>query len=94
VCHHAVESLVTVTVVDRWSIVLVMHYSRIVAACLYALQALTVLPACISCRAMMALMSGALKTCVRALGTYVPSCTCRSGKLFFMLEACDAQRAT
>jgi hypothetical protein len=94
VCHRAVEPLVTVTVADRWSIVLMMHYSRTVAACLYALQALTVLPARISCRLMMALMSDALKTCVRALGTYVPSCTCKSAKLFFMLESCDPQRAT
>jgi hypothetical protein len=35
----------------------------------------------------MALMSGALETCARALGTCVSSCTGRPARLFFMLEA-------
>jgi hypothetical protein len=36
---------------------------------------------------MMALMSGALETCVRVLGTCIPSWTGRSARIFFMLEA-------
>jgi hypothetical protein len=36
---------------------------------------------------MMALMSGAMKTCARMLGTCVPSSTSRLARLFFMLEA-------
>jgi hypothetical protein len=71
----------------EWSIVLALHYSCTVATCLHALQALTVLPAHTSCRLMMALMSDALKTCVRALRTCVPSYTGRPARLFFMLEA-------
>jgi hypothetical protein len=68
-------------------IVLVLHYSRTVAACLHALQALTVLPTYMSCRPMMALMSDALEMCARALRTYVPSYTDRSARLFFMLRS-------
>jgi hypothetical protein len=40
---------------------------------------------------MMALTSGALETCARALETGVPCCTGRPARLFFMLEARDAQ---
>jgi hypothetical protein len=43
---------------------------------------------------MMALTSGALETCARALGTYVPSYRGRSARLFFMLEARDPQGVT
>jgi hypothetical protein len=59
VCRRAVESLGTVAVSDKWSIVVALHCSRIVAAYLHALQALTALSARMSCRAMMILMSGA-----------------------------------
>jgi hypothetical protein len=45
------------------------------------------LPTHTSCRPMMALTSGALKTCVRDLETHKPSCIGRSARLFFMLEA-------
>jgi hypothetical protein len=85
--HYVVESLGTVAVPAEWSIVLTLHYSHTVAACLHALQALTTLPVRTSCRPMMALKSGALEMCVRALGTCVPSCTGRTARLFFMLEA-------
>jgi hypothetical protein len=37
----------------------------------------------------MALMSGTLKAYARTIGTCVPSCTGRSTRLFFMLEARD-----
>jgi hypothetical protein len=40
-----------------------------------------------SCRPMMVLLSGALKTYARALETCVPNCTGRTARLFFMLEA-------
>jgi hypothetical protein len=36
---------------------------------------------------MMALMSGALETCVRVLGTCGPSYIGRSARFFFVLEA-------
>jgi hypothetical protein len=36
---------------------------------------------------MMTLTSGALEMCACALGTCVPSCTCRSVRIFFMFEA-------
>jgi hypothetical protein len=39
----------------------------------------------------MALMSNALETCARALGTGEPYCTGRPARLFFMLEAHDPQ---
>jgi hypothetical protein len=44
------------------------------------------LPARMSCRPMIALMSSALETCTCALGTCVTSCTGRTARLFFMLE--------
>jgi hypothetical protein len=62
-----------------------------IAACLHILQALTALPTRTSCRPMMALTSGALETCVRALGTYEPSCTGRPARLFLMFGACGQQ---
>jgi hypothetical protein len=40
----------------------------------------------------MALMSGDLKICVRALGTCETSYIDRHARLFFMLEACGKQR--
>jgi hypothetical protein len=43
--------------------VLALHCSRTVAACSHVLQALTALPARMSCRLMMALTSGALEMC-------------------------------
>jgi hypothetical protein len=55
-----------VVMLDEWSIVLVLHCSHIIAACLYALQALTTLPVHTSCRPMMALISCALKTITHA----------------------------
>jgi hypothetical protein len=91
--RRTVESFGTVAVPDEWSIVLVLHCSRIVSTCLHALQALTTLPARMSYRSMLALTSGALKTCACALGTCVSSCTGRSAKLFFMLEAHGPQGA-
>jgi hypothetical protein len=47
-----------------------------------------------SCRHMMALMSGVLKICVRALGTRGPNCIDRPARFFFMLEAYGPQGAT
>jgi hypothetical protein len=85
---RAVELLGTVSVIGEWSIVLALHYSHTVAACLHALQALTAQSARMSCRPMMALISGALKMCARALGTCVPSYAGRPARLFFMLKAC------
>jgi hypothetical protein len=55
----------TVAVPGEWSIVLPLHYSCTVAACPHALQALTTLPVCMSCKPIMALMAGALETCTR-----------------------------
>jgi hypothetical protein len=86
VWRRAIELLDTVAVSDEWSIVLTLHCGRTVAACLHAFQALTVLPVRTSYRHMMALMLGALKTCARALGTCMPSCTGRPARFFFMLE--------
>jgi hypothetical protein len=76
----------------EWSIGTVLHCSHIVAACPHILQALNVLPIHTSCKPMMTLTSGALETCVHALGTYELSCTGMSARLFFMLEAHDPQR--
>jgi hypothetical protein len=83
----AVESLATVAVAAEWSIVLALHYSHTIATCLHIMQALTALPARTSCRRIMALMSGALEMCARALGTCMSSFTGRTVRLFFMLEA-------
>jgi hypothetical protein len=93
VWRHVVESLVTVMVSGEWSIVLTLYYSRIVATCLHALQALAALPARTSCKHMMTLILGDLETCMRALGTCVPSYTSRITRLFFMLEARGLQGA-
>jgi hypothetical protein len=41
----------------------------------------------------MALPSGALETYAHALGTYMFSCTGKHARLFFILEARDAQGA-
>jgi hypothetical protein len=83
VWHHAIESVGTVVVSGEWSIVISLYCSHIVAASLHALQTLTVLPACTSCKSMMALMSGALETCVCTLRTCVPSS--QAGLLGFSL---------
>jgi hypothetical protein len=90
---RAVELLGTVAVPAKRSIVPALHCSRTVVVCLHALQALTVLPIHSSCSPMMALTSGAIETCVRALETCVPSCTGRPTRLFFMLEARGPQGA-
>jgi hypothetical protein len=70
-----------------------LHYSNTrwvvssaVAACPHVLQALVAVSAHMFCRPMMALMSGALKMCVRALGTSEPCRTGRPARLFFVLE--------
>jgi uncharacterized protein YqgV (UPF0045/DUF77 family) len=75
----------------EWSKVLALHYSHTVATCLHALQALTVLHDRMSYRPMMTLMSGVLETCMRVLGTCVPSYTNKSARLFFMLEIRGSQ---
>jgi hypothetical protein len=72
--------------------VLALYYSRTVAVCLHVLQALTVVPAHMSCMLMMALMSGTFKTCTRTLGAGEPCCTGRPARFFFMLEARGPQR--
>jgi hypothetical protein len=66
---------------------MLLHCSHTVAACLHILHALTVLPACMSCRSIMTLMSDALET-------YVPSCTDRPTRLFFMLKSRSPRGAT
>jgi hypothetical protein len=45
----------------------------------------------VACPHVMQVLSGTLKTCARALGTYVSICTDMTDKLFFMLEARDPQ---
>jgi hypothetical protein len=90
----AVESLGTVAVSGEWSIVLALYCSCTVAIYPHALYTLTALSARMSYRPLMTLMSGALKTCARVLGTCVPSYTCRHASLFFMLEARGPQRVT
>jgi hypothetical protein len=82
-----------VTVLGEWSIVLALHCSHTVTACSCALQALTVLHTHTSCRPMMALTSGALEMCTRALGTCVARYTDKPARLFFMLEARGPQGA-
>jgi hypothetical protein len=67
--------------------VLVLQCSRTTAACSHILHALATVPTRTSCRPMMALMSGALETCVRVLGTCGPSYIGRSARFFFVLEA-------
>jgi hypothetical protein len=59
----------TVAMPCVWSAGPTLHCSHTVAACLHVLQALNAVPSHTLCRHMMALMSGVLKTCVRALGT-------------------------
>jgi hypothetical protein len=83
----------TVAMPSEWSIVLALHCSRTVTTYLHALQALIALPARTSCRPMMALTSGALEMCARALGTCVSSCTGSPTRLFFMLESHGQQGA-
>jgi hypothetical protein len=87
VWHRAVGSRNTVEVPGECSTVLVLHCSHNVAACPHVLQALTTLHAHTSCRTMMALTSGALEICARALGTCEPSCTGRPTRCFFMFVA-------
>jgi hypothetical protein len=73
--------------------VLALHCSHTVAVRPHALQTLTTLPARTSCRYMIALTSGALKTCTRALRTCVARCIGRLARLFFILETHGTQRA-
>jgi hypothetical protein len=91
----AVESFSTVVVPGKWSVVPTLHCGRTVAACLHALQALTILHAHMSCMPMKALTSDTLKTCVCALETCVPDCTGigMPARLFFMIEAHGPQGA-
>jgi hypothetical protein len=88
---HAVGSSGIVAMPGEWSAGPVLQCIHTVAACPHILQALNVLPAYTSCRPMMALTSGALEICTRALGTCEPSCIGRTAKLFFMFESCDPQ---
>jgi hypothetical protein len=75
--------------------VLTLHCSRTVAACLHALQALTVLPARTSSyKLMMTLMSDVLEMFMRALRTCMPSYTDKTVRLFFMFEMCGPQGVT
>jgi hypothetical protein len=64
VCHAALSQQCdvilsshfgTVAVSDEWSTVLTVHCSHTVDVCSHALQVLTTLAACTSCRRMMAL---------------------------------------
>jgi hypothetical protein len=71
--------------------VLALHYSRIVAICLHGLQALTALPACMSCRPMVALVSAVSITCGHALETRESSHIGKLSKPFFILENCGPQ---
>jgi hypothetical protein len=73
--------------------VLTLHCNHTVVACLYALQALTTLPARMSCRRMMAQVSDISVTCGHALKTHESSRIGRSSKPFFILEVCGPQRA-
>jgi hypothetical protein len=85
--HRTVRLPCTVVVPGEWLIVLELHCRCIVATCPHVLQGLTAVPARVSCKPMMALTSNALETCARALGSSEPCCTCKSARLFFMLEA-------
>jgi hypothetical protein len=76
--HAALGQQRTVAVSGEWSTVLTLHYSYTVVACLYVLQALTVMFAHMSCRSMMALTSDAFETCACALGIG------KLARLFFM----------
>jgi hypothetical protein len=71
--HHTVELpgtiMVPVSDPQCWRYTL--------AECLHVLHALTELPTRTSCRVMIALRSGALETCTRALGICTPCCTGR-----------------
>jgi hypothetical protein len=85
--RRAIRSPCTVAVPDKWPTGPALHYSRTVATCPHVLQTLIVLSTRTSCRPMMALTSGALETCARALGTCGSSRTGRSARLSFMFEA-------
>jgi hypothetical protein len=84
---HVVESPSTVVVPCEWLKGSVRHCSYIVAACRHVLQALNAPSTHTSCEPMMALTSGVLETCMRALETRGPSCIDRPGRLFFVLVA-------
>jgi hypothetical protein len=64
---------------------------RTVATYPHFLHAINVLSASMSCRPIMALTSGALKTCMCALGTCEPSYTGRLVRLFFMFKVRSTQ---
>jgi hypothetical protein len=83
---HVVGPRDTVAGTCEWPTALALHCNHTLAVYLHVFQALIVLPTCTSCRAMMALTSGVLKTCVRALRTREISCIGRSVRLFFMLN--------
>jgi hypothetical protein len=86
---RAVESPCTVTVPGKRSTVVELYCSSTVAICSHSLHALTVLPAHMSYRPMMALMLSALETCTCVLGTCRPRYTDSHARLFIMLEARD-----
>jgi hypothetical protein len=83
VWRHAVGLPCTIAVPGRCSVALTPHCSHL-SACL----AETGSGACPHIlHAMMALMSGALETCTRVLGTGEPCLTGRPASFFFVLEA-------
>jgi hypothetical protein len=71
--RRATTSPRAIEVPCEWSTRLTLHCSCTLAACLHALQALNVLPACTSWKPMMALTSSALEECARAQETCGPS---------------------
>jgi hypothetical protein len=83
----------TVAVPSEWSTLMASCCSRTVDACPHALQVLTTLSVCTSCRWMMALTWGALETCACVLRTCMPSWTNMSASLFFIIEARGPQDA-
>jgi hypothetical protein len=86
VSHCAVGSPCTIAVPGEWSVVLPLHCSYIVATCPHVLQALTMVPARTFCRPMMALTSGTMEMCARALGIGEPCYTGRHVRLFLCLR--------
>jgi hypothetical protein len=90
--RRAVGSLYTVAVPGEWSAALALHCSCTIVVYPHVLQTLTAVPARTSCRCMMALTSGTLETCTRALGTGEPCCIGWFAGLLLMLEARDPHR--
>jgi hypothetical protein len=85
--RRATTSPRAIEVPCEWSTRLTLHCSCTLAACLHALQALNVLPACTSWKPMMALTSSALEECARAQETCGPSYIGRLARVLFMLVA-------